>query len=60
MLDNVQGIRLDVTKPDDIEQVVQKITAEAGHLDCLVNNAGLMGWGLSSTARVDGSFPIFC
>ena len=44
-IDNIRGITLDVTKPDDIEQAVQKIETEMGYLDCLVNNAGLMGWG---------------
>jgi NAD(P)-dependent dehydrogenase (short-subunit alcohol dehydrogenase family) len=44
-IENIQGTKLDVTKPDDIEQAVQKIETEMGYLDCLINNAGLMGWG---------------
>ena len=31
---------LDVTDPDDIERVVDRIIDEEGHLSCLVNNAG--------------------
>jgi NAD(P)-dependent dehydrogenase (short-subunit alcohol dehydrogenase family) len=31
---------LDVTDPDDIERVVERIVEEEGHLSCLVNNAG--------------------
>jgi NAD(P)-dependent dehydrogenase (short-subunit alcohol dehydrogenase family) len=31
---------LDVTDPDDIERVVERIIDEEGHLSCLVNNAG--------------------
>lgn len=42
---NVQGIKLDVRKSTDIENVIQKIKDTEGHLDCLVNNAGVMGWG---------------
>ena len=42
---NIHGVRLDVTKQDDIENAVRLIEAEEGHLDCLINNAGLMGWG---------------
>ena len=44
-IENVRGIKLDVTQPNDIEGAVQRIEAEAGQLDGLVNNAGLMGWG---------------
>ncbi|EJN61258.1 SDR family NAD(P)-dependent oxidoreductase [Halogranum rubrum] len=32
---------LDVTKPREAERVVRAILAEAGRLDCLVNNAGV-------------------
>ncbi|MFC2124639.1 SDR family NAD(P)-dependent oxidoreductase [Bacteroidota bacterium] len=42
---NVSGVKLDVTKPEEIKQVVQQIEDEKGHLDCLINNAGIMGWG---------------
>ena len=31
---------LDVTDPDDVERVVDRIIDEEGHLSCLVNNAG--------------------
>ena len=35
------GLRLDVTKPDEIAAVVDQIVAERGRLDILVNNAGV-------------------
>jgi len=31
---------LDVTDPDDVDRVVERIIDEEGHLSCLVNNAG--------------------
>jgi NAD(P)-dependent dehydrogenase (short-subunit alcohol dehydrogenase family) len=38
---NGRGLRLDVTKPDEIAAVVKRVVAEAGRLDVLVNNAGV-------------------
>ncbi len=42
---NVRGVILDVTIPDQIKEVVGQIKREQGQLDCLINNAGVMGWG---------------
>ena len=36
---------LDVTDPDDVERVVDRIVEEEGHLSCLVNNAGYGQFG---------------
>jgi NAD(P)-dependent dehydrogenase (short-subunit alcohol dehydrogenase family) len=38
---NGRGLRLDVTDPAEVEAVVQRVAAEAGRLDVLVNNAGV-------------------
>ena len=38
---NGRGLRLDVTKTDEIATVVQRIVSECGRLDILVNNAGV-------------------
>ena len=44
-IENIQGIQLDVTQSEDIDKAVKHIEIECGYLDCLVNNAGVMGWG---------------
>lgn len=44
-IENIHGIELDVCKPEQIGEAIQHIESTAGRLDCLVNNAGLMGWG---------------
>jgi NAD(P)-dependent dehydrogenase (short-subunit alcohol dehydrogenase family) len=40
-IENIQAIRLDVTKPDQIEAAVEKISSEKRGLWGLVNNAGV-------------------
>jgi 3-oxoacyl-[acyl-carrier protein] reductase len=36
-----KGLRMDVTRPDEIEAVIGNVIAEFGRLDILVNNAGV-------------------
>lgn len=36
---------LDVTSDEDVRRVVELIIAEAGCIDILINNAGMMGVG---------------
>ena len=36
-----RGLRMDVTRPDEIEAVIGGVVAEFGRLDILVNNAGV-------------------
>ena len=43
--ENIRGIKLDVTNPEQIREAVLRIASETGQLDCLINNAGIMGWG---------------
>lgn len=37
----VIGLRADVTRPDDVEALVERTAAEYGHVEILVNNAGV-------------------
>jgi NAD(P)-dependent dehydrogenase (short-subunit alcohol dehydrogenase family) len=36
-----KGLRMDVTRPDEIEAVIDEVVREFGRLDILVNNAGV-------------------
>jgi NAD(P)-dependent dehydrogenase (short-subunit alcohol dehydrogenase family) len=38
--DGIRGLTLDVNDDDSIDQAIEMITRETGHLDLLVNNAG--------------------
>jgi NAD(P)-dependent dehydrogenase (short-subunit alcohol dehydrogenase family) len=47
-------LKLDVTRQSDIDAAVALITADFGHLDVLVNNAGVMiekGWTKNTTSE---------
>lgn len=38
----VHGLRFDISKPDDCNALVRKVTDSLGTLDCLVNSAGIV------------------
>jgi NAD(P)-dependent dehydrogenase (short-subunit alcohol dehydrogenase family) len=40
LADDCETAELDVTDPEQCEAVVERVVAEAGRIDCLVNNAG--------------------
>jgi 3-oxoacyl-[acyl-carrier protein] reductase len=44
--EGLYGVRLDVTDADQIKSVVAKLVKEFGHIDVLVNNAGVVRDGL--------------
>ena len=58
-LKNVTGIKLDVTIQEEIEQAVSQIEQEQGKLDCLINNAGIMGWGAVVDRDMDYWHSVF-
>ena len=39
---SVQGVRCDVSKPEDCEKMVREVLALHGSIDCLVNSAGIV------------------
>jgi NAD(P)-dependent dehydrogenase (short-subunit alcohol dehydrogenase family) len=56
-IENVQALRLDVTKPDEIAAAVEAVTAAGRGLHGLVNNAGVAITGpLSDTREEDFDF----
>ena len=42
---NVIGIKLDVTNEEEITSAKEMILQESDHIDVLINNAGIVGWG---------------
>jgi NAD(P)-dependent dehydrogenase (short-subunit alcohol dehydrogenase family) len=44
-LENVQGVRLDITHPEEIESLARRVETTTGCIDVLINNAGVPGWG---------------
>lgn len=44
-VENITGIQLDITKLEDINNAVSLILKREGHVDVLINNAGVTGWG---------------
>jgi NAD(P)-dependent dehydrogenase (short-subunit alcohol dehydrogenase family) len=56
-IENVQALRLDVTKPDEVAAAVEAVTAAGRGLHGLVNNAGVAITGpLSDTREEDFDF----
>jgi NAD(P)-dependent dehydrogenase (short-subunit alcohol dehydrogenase family) len=44
-ISNVEGVMLDVTDVAQIQSAYDLIEQQVGHLDVLINNAGVPGWG---------------
>lgn len=42
---NVIGIRLDITNSEQIQKAAAQIMQKERHIDVLINNAGVTGWG---------------
>jgi len=57
---DVRFVRLDVTEPETLRSAVEQVTAEAGRLDALVNNAGIAAdQAPPSTADLDAARATF-
>lgn len=50
---NIHVVELDVTSQASIEHAMKEVSASAGHLDVLVNNAGILADGDDSVLTVD-------
>ena len=46
--ENIRSMAMDVTKDEDVQAVVQKILADEGKIDIVVNNAGGISIGKPS------------
>ena len=44
-IQNVIGIKLDVTNEEEVSSAKEMILQKSDHIDVLVNNAGIVGWG---------------
>jgi NAD(P)-dependent dehydrogenase (short-subunit alcohol dehydrogenase family) len=49
----VKHLQMDVTDPESVKQAVEKVIAEQGHVDMVVNNAGMGIGGAAELATVD-------
>lgn len=58
---DVRVVELDITSDTSVQSAVSAIAKEAGRIDVVVNNAGLLIWGLSetlSTSQVEQLFQV--
>lgn len=54
---NAHAITLDVTDPATVQEAAKQIEERFGHLDVLINNAGITGSGQVSPADADDQVP---
>lgn len=58
-LDNVEVVDLDVSHDDSVNAAVQKVLKKYGHIDVLINNAGVVGFGVAEATSVDQMKRLF-
>jgi NAD(P)-dependent dehydrogenase (short-subunit alcohol dehydrogenase family) len=58
-LDNVEVVELDVTSGESVQGAVAQTLSKHGHIDVLVNNAGVAGFGLVEAYSLDQMRQIF-
>jgi NAD(P)-dependent dehydrogenase (short-subunit alcohol dehydrogenase family) len=56
---DVRIFELDVTSDDSVNKAISQIIEDAGRIDVLINNAGLLIWGLSETISTKQLEQIF-
>jgi NAD(P)-dependent dehydrogenase (short-subunit alcohol dehydrogenase family) len=52
-------VELDVTKDDSVKQAVEDVLARAGHIDVLVNNAGIASAGITEAFTAEQAKVVF-
>src|SRR5258708_39807350 len=52
-LPNVEVIEIDVTEDQSVEAAFRKTLSGYGHIDVLVNNAGVSGFGLLEATSIE-------
>ncbi|UOQ69277.1 SDR family oxidoreductase [Hymenobacter volaticus] len=60
-LPNVEVVEMDITRDESVQQAVTSTLEKYGHLDVLVNNAGITGFGLleaTSIAQMKNLFEV--
>ena len=55
----LQVVELDVTDDASVQQAVERVVREAGRVDTVVNNAGIVHWGLLESFTVEQAKQIF-
>jgi NAD(P)-dependent dehydrogenase (short-subunit alcohol dehydrogenase family) len=52
-LANVEVVEIDVTSDDSVKQAFEKVLSRYGHIDVLINNAAVSGYGLLEAYSLD-------
>jgi NAD(P)-dependent dehydrogenase (short-subunit alcohol dehydrogenase family) len=58
-LPNVEVVELDVASDESVQLAVAQVLAKHGHIDVLVNNAGVTGYGLTEAYSLDRVRELF-
>ena len=56
---DIKVVELDVTSDESVHKAVTQIAEDAEQIDVLVNNAGLLIWGLSETLSTKQTEQVF-
>lgn len=56
---DIRIVELDITSDESVKNAISQIAQDAGGIDVLINNAGLLTWGLSETVSTRQLEEIF-